>query len=341
MFAQRWSWRGWTSLCLVTTICCTAALANPVTHSTGDIAIHHMQDERGTFLFRDYQINKAFESSGDKTAPPQEWEPEAKSNLDNAIPRPWSKMYREKYNQYFSPHDFYTNAAMLCNYETNGADDEKNIRTLLDHIVSRLIQYTIAYRGANFVFYSFEWSRSPEVTLQPGWVSAIANGFAIRGLATAYKCTQNESYLDLAALYVDAFRIVNRKDKQSPWISYVDDYGFLWFDEYPSDSDGPSFVLNGHVHALLGLAAFDKLRPDPDIHRMIQAGATTIRELGLLFRRKGEINRYSFSTWKKADYLPPRTVRQQMELFRLTGDPFFKSLSNAFAEDFAEAKESK
>ena len=293
----------------------------------------YVLSEAGEFLFRDYPINKSYSDGGDKVVPPPSWIPRPiDGNLDAVLPTPWAKVYSETRKQNFAPSAFAVNMAMLCSYASSHPESQEAVKPIIYALISRLMEYTTPEADALFVRYDFP-HKGTKYPLKSGWVSALANGFVLRGLMHAHKCLGEQRIMELADKFANAFRIVNTGDKASPWFVYIDDFGFLWFDEYPVDGH-PSFVLNGHIHAILGLVAYYKNRPEEWVRRIIQGGITTMREYGHLYRRKGQVNRYSLSNLDMKDYLPSRTVTQQ-QLFRITADPYFAAAAKAYEEDFA------
>jgi len=287
----------------------------------------------GEFLFRNYRIKKNYSDALDSIVPPKGWVPKSvNGNLDDLLPDPWPKSYVEGYKQNFNPSSFLVNSKMLCNYASAHPESGEAVNSLLEALVGRLLEYSFPVGDALFVRYNFRFTRTNYV-LEPGWVSGIGNGFAVRGLMYAYDCTKDQRALALAEKFANAFKIINTGTRQAPWFTYVDDFGFLWFDEYPRPDGGASFVLNGHIHAMLGLLAYYRERPEEWVLRMIQGGITTVREYVHLYRRKGKVNRYALSDWRKADYDPTRSITQQNQLFQISGDPYFSATAKAFEQD--------
>jgi len=134
----------------------------------------------------------------------------------------------------------------------------------------------------------------------------------------------------LARAYTKPSHLDKRPDK---WISYIDENSLLWFDEYPLENGDPTLVLNGHIFAVECLHQAWKFYRDEYLLDLIQAGLTTMRYSVQRFRRSGKVNIYSLNNTPKSDYLPRRTVRQQCELFVLSGDVFFKNMASTFYRD--------
>ncbi len=286
-------------------------------------------------LAKRYKVKKSFRASANFAQPPKEWRPRQYLELNDQLPQPWPTKYIDDYKQPFSPNGFYTNMAMLCNYSSESKTDKEIALSIVNSLTDRLLQYTDTEGEKSYVRYDFAFGRPEGFALSPPWYSAIANGFAIRGLILAFEKTNDQKFLDLAVSYGEALKEISGRNYDKKSVTVVDTYGFLWLDEYPSPERGPSFVLNGHIHAIFGLFDLCRHYHDEEIRSMLDASLTTVQQLGHLFRRDDKINRYELRAWKKADYLPPRTVRQQKELFRLTGEKYFLELSKAFEKDIA------
>jgi len=313
---------------------------HPASFPSSSIEVRSIDDLRpytvpgsSEFLFRNYRIAKTFSEEDYRSLPPASWTPRpVNGNLDDVIPDPWPKAYLEVHKQNFNPGSFPINVNLLCNYLSSHPESREAIASIFNALMGRLLEYSFPVGDALFVRYDFRFPRATYI-LEPGWVSGIGNGFALRGLMRIYDCTGEQRSLDLADKFANAFKIINTGSKSAPWFSYVDDFGFLWFDEYPSPDGRASFVLNGHIHATLGLLAYYRKRPEEWVLRMVQGGITTVREYVHLYRRNGKVNRYALSDWHKPDYSPARTPRQQRHLYQITGDPYFAATAKAFEQD--------
>lgn len=93
--------------------------------------------------------------------------------------------------------------------------------------------------------YGFPW---PSYHLQPGWLSALAQGLAAQVLFRAHHLRQ-DPHFRLAA--VQSLRaMVLRQDLGG---TALPDQGGLWFEEYSDTQAIHTYVLNGHMHSLVAL----------------------------------------------------------------------------------------
>lgn len=104
--------------------------------------------------------------------------------------------------------------------------------------------------------YGFEWRiGGPQLTLEPGWTSALAQGLALSVLAEAHDAAGDTRYEQAARA---GFQFMMRPVEDGGVRTDMD--GGLWFEEYPTDP--PSYVLNGFVTALIGLDDARELVPE-------------------------------------------------------------------------------
>lgn len=269
--------------------------------------------------------------------PPAQWVPDPDKPLDEALPFAWDKDYADIFRQPFQPALVWRNACALCralDASPPGTARHVALRKLLTALVGRLRSYLIAEGEVLFVENRFEF-RQLGVHIPAGWVSAIANAFAILAAVQIEPRLPELGLWDDIRGLADAFAIVHREGTPPParWISFCDTTGYLWFEEYPMPGGVPNLVLNGHIFAVLALFKADGLFPGRGYDLLAKAGAMTIEEHAPLFRRKDKTNIYSLRGHRKGDYLPERTVRQQLQLYLLTGAPRFLSYARAFRTD--------
>ena len=95
-------------------------------------------------------------------------------------------------------------------------------------------------------FYNFKW-----LSLNPPWISAMAQGEGISVLVRAWLITGKEIYLDKA---IQATKPFTKEIKAGGVLSYIDDMPFL--EEYPTDR--PTHVLNGFLYAVIGISDLER-----------------------------------------------------------------------------------
>ena len=256
------------------------------------------------------------------------------ADIDELIPYKWDKLYIENFKQSFQPVVYLKNVYSLLNHISNlGSSKSKSSMILLQKLIDRHYQYIEEWDDRSFVLNKFRFEQKPYFTSNP-WVGALSNAFVICANLAILKKFHSERLDNITRKLINAFKFpYDLNFNSSRWISYVDNDSLLWFDEYPLENGQASLVLNGHIFSIEALHEAYKFYKDDELNLLIQAGITTLREKVHLFRRAGKVNKYSLNNIPKSDYLPRRTVRQQCELYVLTGDVFFRNMASTFYKD--------
>lgn len=264
------------------------------------------------------------------------WRPNVGLPLEEALPAPWDSDYMETYKQPFQPVKFWRSANVIAHFiqRNEGTSEAAAALTLLRRLIERLREYVVGEDGRCWIENRFDFEQTG-VRIPGPWYGGLSNAFAILGLRRCLDGLGNSDSEECNALrelvrsLADAYRapLVEGQGGPERWISYVCKEGNLWFEEYPMPGGRPNLVLNGHIFALLALNEARDLWPKEGYAMLINAGALSVAERFPEFQRRGKVNIYSLRGPRKSDYMPVRTVRQQFELFLLTGDDRF--LSNA------------
>lgn len=299
-----------------------------------DIPIGRLQLAGRTIRYFDYPLDKA--ALGRRgVLPPAGWEPRLDDRpLGERLPYALDPFYKDELGQDFQPVQYKRNATALANHIRRGGDAEEigRARTLLDEQFRMLKRLCVEERGAAFVENPFPW---PNRNLPAGWVSAIVNAFAILGNVKMLEVSPTPEAEDLTRRLADAYLLAHAEGDAPAgrWISYVDREANVWFDEYPHPDGEATLVLNGHIFAIQALHKAGTHFSDRRYLALVRAGLTTLRKTLPRFRRRGARNRYSLRGTQRSDYLPKRTVKQQLELYSLTGDEFFRKWARRFLAD--------
>lgn len=246
--------------------------------------------------------------------------------------------YINDFKQFFEPSNFYRNVVTICSIAEKDLRNLEGYLTILYEYIEHALSYSMIEGKTRFVVYEFNLKRTTYCLKKP-WVSAIGNAFVIRALTRIYLLNRDKYILSLIREYSRPFFKINSSGKKisGKWFTWVDEDNFLWFDEYPGDDGWPSLVLNGHIHSLYALHCLLMILPE-GLERqsyldLLRAGLTTMKHNSLKFRRAGKFNSYSLREKDKDDYLPDRTVRQQLELHKMTGESVFKMNAEIFSSD--------
>lgn len=259
------------------------------------------------------------------------------SPLGERLPINWESHYRDKYEQSFQPAVFYRNAAALANMAVKKPESARACSALFDELFSALMAHSVLEDNRRFITNNFDFLRFGTV-LPSGWSGSIMNAFAVAGLLKAIRQFRNPRHAAALAEFANAFDLLHYHGQEPPprWISHVDEEGYLWFDEYPLPDGKASCVLNGHIFSVFALAMYFHRTGDETFLPLVEGGLTTVKETTLRFRRPGQTNLYDLRNPNYADYAPNRTIKQQAQLYALTGDSFFRGMAYIFTQDFKD-----
>lgn len=119
-----------------------------------------------------------------------------------------------------------------------------------------------------------------QLTLPPGWYSAMAQGQAMSLLVRAYHRTSNSKYLQAALRATRPFLVPSSEG--GVLAKFADKYDF--YEEYPTT---PScFVLNGFIYSLIGLYDLAQVAPADsakDAQRLYDAGLQSLKAMLTLY----------------------------------------------------------
>ena len=105
--------------------------------------------------------------------------------------------------------------------------------------------------------YPFPFSANPSTpTLQPGWLSGLAQGSAMDALARIYDRTQEARWIDAAGQAFESFMLPK---EDGGFVSR--ERGLTYIQEYPTKPTG--YVLNGHNEAVIALDSWVRRTNDP------------------------------------------------------------------------------
>ena len=121
-----------------------------------------------------------------------------------------------------------------------------------------------------------------QLSLEPGWYSAMAQGQAMSLLVRAHAQSGQRRYLDAAVRALSLFDVQSADG--GIVAKFMDQY--VWYEEYPTIP--PCFVLNGFMYALIGLYDVAATAPVGDdgqstALRLYSSGIASLRRMLPLF----------------------------------------------------------
>lgn len=102
----------------------------------------------------------------------------------------------------------------------------------------------------SFAFYYYNYPK-PDYAVFPPWLSAMTQGMALRVLVNAHRVTNNQTYLSCAKKCLNTFIL----PVDSGGITYKSSFGW-WYEEYAHSKSVKPKVLNGFMHALIGIQQY-------------------------------------------------------------------------------------
>ncbi len=232
----------------------------------------------------------------------------------------------------FHPKQCCHNILKLCSHAVR-ASCLSTLLPRLEGYFADLEAHGIEHESAIYVGFPFDYEEYGK-KLEAPWVSGLSQGFLLGAATVMYSTSGDSAYRNLARRVHASFLQIRRNPGQpSPWVTFVDEHGYIWFEEYPSREDPQTRILNGHIYALMGIYAYYLQEPDKASLQLLQGGVTTVRHYFDAFRRPGSINRYCLLAESEPDYMPERSLLQQEWLHRLTGDPAFEEYRLKFLSD--------
>lgn len=191
--------------------------------------------------------------------------------------------------------------------------------------------------GALFYPYRFDYhvNQQEEGLLKAPWYSGMAQGLALSALTRMSEITGDSLYLDYCRR---TFRsLLRKKGKDMPWVTFRDDTGCLWIDEYPLTP--PSRTLNGFIFAIFGLYDFYRLTADSAARQMLQESLSTVKNYLPLFRRPGRPSFYGLRFGHYAANYHALHIRQLQYLYKMTGDSFFREWADTLYHDYNQTQQ--
>jgi len=162
------------------------------------------------------------------------------------------------------------------------------------------------------------------------WYSGMAQGQALSLFTLLYDVTGESQYLEYADNTFKTLTILREEKVSAPWLTYIDDRGYFWIEEYPIDIH-PSNVLNGFIFAIFGLH---------DYYRVTHKGSTflnqslqTVEHYLPKWRNPGNLSFYCLKYKKKHALYHRLHMKQLKMLYKITEDPYFQEMADLFHQD--------
>jgi hypothetical protein len=198
--------------------------------------------------------------------------------------------------------------------------------------VAKLLTSAIRSDSAIFLPYPFDYRVHKKAALQlkAPWFSAMAQGEFLSVNARLFELTGDSTYLQLARKLFRSLTFLYRPGQ--PWVSRLDNEGFLWLEEYPLKK--PDQTLNGFIAAVYGIYDYWRITQSADAKQMYDNCLTTLKHYLPEFRRPDTLSYYCLGHHHVADAeYHALHISMFRELFRISGDSIFLEYARALNSD--------
>ena len=212
----------------------------------------------------------------------------------------------------------------------------KNIKFLnsAKSIADKLISISLPIKSSIFFPYAFDFSLHgyTEDTMKSPWYSGMAQGQILSLFMRLYEISNEDYYLDVGRKILNSFELFHYNDIGEPWVSCVDEEGFLWLEEYPHNP--PTHALNGMIFAIYGIYDFYRVTKDSKAEKLLKGAILTIKSNIHKFRTPKGVSHYCLRHPEimNLGYHKIHILQLKM-LYKITGDNFFLETSDDFFRD--------
>ncbi len=167
----------------------------------------------------------------------------------------------------------------------------------------------------NAALYYFNWQQPWYPHVKGKFTSGMTSGRTLDVFTKAFTLTKDSNYLAYAKLLMNGFYI-SVKDSG---FTYQENNGW-WYEEIATPNTNTPHILDGHIYAILGLQAYDKLNNNDSTKFLITKGLTALKEK-LTFYDAGNGVIFYDNQKAIADKKYQHILTQQMlQLFKNTHD---------------------
>ena len=238
----------------------------------------------------------------------------------NGIP-----FYNYSYTGHYSiglqgnPHAVVQHALSL--YKQYNEKSNETAKLYFINNVNWLVNTNMLKNNGSFSSYEYPFSwKNGNHTVEPPWRNGMANGEALNPLIKAYQLTGNTTYRDTAKSLLNSFYV----DVNDGGVTYKTPDSGWWYEEYASrNTTKEPRVLNGMVHALLGINEYFKMTSDPSAKFLLDQGILALKNDLPKYDNNGT-SFYDRLGWPANSFYKSLHVVQMKQLYELTNDPIFK-----------------
>jgi hypothetical protein len=234
-----------------------------------------------------------------------------------------------------APDELAADALGLLSSSDRGPEEIARAKAQLRRATAGLVDGVIPH--------SYRASNSNGLPIATPWYSANSQGAALSAAVTLARVTGEGEWRQLAnRLYngVTQFRDFSRfgrPDPGDPWISMVDDSGYLWF-EQAAGTTTPSLSMTGHITTLLAVYDYWRLTNSASARTMFRGGEATVARYINEFRVRGGLSRDGLPSGIQDPQRQARLVQQLRMLAKAAPGASFDIWANNFAADLSRPR---
>jgi len=219
-----------------------------------------------------------------------------------------------------SPHAVSNHALKLYNEFTETANE--SAKTLFFNNVDWLVNTEMLKNNGSFSVYeySFPWKIGNN-TVEAPWRNAMVGGEALSPLVKAFQLSGNKTYIDTAKKILNSFYI----DVKDGGVTYKTPNSGWWYEEYASDNSTKEYkVLNGMIHALMGINEYFKMTNDSSAKFLFDQGILALKHDLPKYDNNGT-SYYDRVGWPANSFYKSLHAIQLKQLYDMTHEPIFKT----------------
>jgi len=197
----------------------------------------------------------------------------------------------------------------------------------------RIIQETVFYDDLPYFpyWFDFKFSGKGQGGMKAPWFSGMAQGRALSLFILLYDVTGEKKYLEYANETFKTLTILREQKKEVPWVTYIDDRGYLWIEEYPIDIH-PRNVLNGFITAIFGLYDYYSITKKGE--NLLNQALQTVEHYLPKYRNPGNKSFYCLKHKATVNNTYHRMhIKQLNMLYEITNDSYFQDMADLFYKD--------
>jgi len=218
-----------------------------------------------------------------------------------------------------SPHAVASYALEL--YDEYKINSNESAKIYFINNVNWLVNTNMLKSNGSFSTYQypFPWPLG-NYTIKPPWTNGMVGAEALGPLAKAYQLTGNKTYIDTAKQILNSFYI----DVREGGVTYKTVNSGWWYEEYASrNSTIEPRVLNGMIHAIIGINEYHKITNDTSAKFLFDQGILALKNDLPKYDNNGA-SYYDRLGLLANSFYKSLHVIQLNQLYELTNEPVFK-----------------